>query len=79
MSYLKHFPIDTLKIGISFIAQIETNPGDAAITEATIALGRGFGLRVVAQGVATREQLDFLRARGCDCFQGFWISEALAV
>ena len=77
LSHLKHFPIDTLKIDISFIADIETDPGDAAITEAIIALARGLGLRVVAEGVATREQFDFLSARGCHCFQGFWISEAL--
>jgi diguanylate cyclase (GGDEF)-like protein/PAS domain S-box-containing protein len=77
LSHLKHFPIDTLKIDISFIADIETDPGDAAITEAIIALARGLGLRVVAEGVATREQFDFLGARGCHCFQGFWISEAL--
>ena len=77
LSHLKHFPIDTLKIDISFIADIETDPGDAAITEAIIALARGLGLRVVAEGVATREQFDFLSARGCQCFQGFWISEAL--
>ena len=77
LSHLKHFPIDTLKIDISFIADIETDPGDAAITEAIIALARGLGLRVVAEGVATREQLEFLSARGCHCFQGFWVSEAL--
>jgi diguanylate cyclase (GGDEF)-like protein len=77
LSHLKHFPIDTLKIDISFIADIETDPGDAAITEAIIALARGLGLRVVAEGVATREQFDFLGARGCHCFQGYLISEAL--
>ena len=77
LSHLKHFPIDTLKIDISFIADIETDPGDAAITEAIIALARGLGLRVVAEGVATQEQFDFLGARGCHCFQGFLISKAL--
>jgi EAL domain-containing protein (putative c-di-GMP-specific phosphodiesterase class I) len=77
LSHLKHFPIDTLKIDISFIADIETDPGDAAITEAIIALARGLGLRVVAEGVATREQFEFLGARGCHAFQGFWISKAL--
>jgi len=76
-SHLKHFPIDTLKIDISFIADIETDPGDAAITEAIIALARGLEYRVVAEGVATREQLDFLGERGCHCFQGFWFSAAL--
>ena len=77
LSHLKHFPIDTLKIDISFIADLETDPGDAAITEAIIALARGLGLRVVAEGVGTSEQLEFLEARGCHCFQGFLVSEAL--
>ncbi|HEX8011909.1 MAG TPA: PAS domain-containing protein [Casimicrobiaceae bacterium] len=77
LSHLKHFPIDTLKIDISFIADIETDPGDAAITEAIIALAKGLGLRVVAEGVATREQFEFLGARGCHCFQGHLMSEAL--
>ena len=77
LSHLKHFPIDTLKIDISFIADLETDPGDAAITEAIIALARGLGLRVVAEGVGTRAQLDFLDVRGCDCYQGFWASKAL--
>ena len=77
LSHLKHFPIDTLKIDISFIADLETDPGDAAITEAIIALARGLGLRVVAEGVGTRAQLEFLEAHGCDCFQGFWMSKPL--
>ena len=77
LSHLKHFPIDTLKIDISFIADLETDPGDAAITEAIIALARGLGLRVVAEGVGTKAQLDFLDVRGCHCFQGFWASKAL--
>ena len=77
LSHLKHFPIDTLKIDISFIADLETDPGDAAITEAIIALARGLGLRVVAEGVGTRAQLEFLDVRGCECFQGFWASKAL--
>jgi len=77
LSHLKHFPIDTLKIDISFIADIETDPGDAAITSAIIALARGLGLRVIAEGVATREQFEFLNARGCDCLQGHLVSPAL--
>jgi diguanylate cyclase (GGDEF)-like protein/PAS domain S-box-containing protein len=78
LSHLKHFPIDTLKIDISFIADLETDPGDAAITEAIIALAKGLGLRVVAEGVGTREQLDFLEKRGCQCYQGYWMSPALS-
>ncbi|MEO8756104.1 MAG: EAL domain-containing protein, partial [Casimicrobiaceae bacterium] len=77
LTHLKHFPIDTLKIDISFIADLESDPQDAAITEAIIGLARGLGLRVVAEGVGTREQLEFLEVRGCDCFQGFWASKPL--
>ena len=77
LSHLKHFPIDTLKIDISFIADLETDPGDAAITEAIIALARGLDLRVVAEGVGTSGQLAFLEARDCHCFQGFLFSEAM--
>ncbi|HSV20190.1 MAG TPA: PAS domain-containing protein [Casimicrobiaceae bacterium] len=78
LTHLKHFPIDTLKIDISFIADLETDPGDAAITEAIIGLARGLGLKVVAEGVGTREQLEFLDVRGCHCFQGYWASKPLA-
>ncbi|MEO8303325.1 MAG: PAS domain-containing protein [Betaproteobacteria bacterium] len=77
LTHLKHFPIDTLKIDISFIADLETDPGDAAITEAIIGLARGLGLRVVAEGVGTQAQLEFLAARGCHCFQGYWMSRPL--
>ena len=78
LTHLKHFPIDTLKIDISFIADLESDPQDAAITEAIIGLARGLGLKVVAEGVGTREQLEFLDKRGCHCFQGFWASKPLA-
>jgi EAL domain-containing protein (putative c-di-GMP-specific phosphodiesterase class I) len=77
LTHLKHFPIDTLKIDISFIADLETDPGDAAITEAIIGLARGLGLKVVAEGVGTQRQLDFLAERGCDCMQGYWVSRPL--
>jgi EAL domain-containing protein (putative c-di-GMP-specific phosphodiesterase class I) len=77
LTHLKHFPIDTLKIDISFIADLETDPGDAAITEAIIGLARGLGLTTIAEGVGTQVQLDFLAARGCDCFQGYWVSRPL--
>ncbi len=79
LTHLKHFPIDTLKIDISFIADLETDPGDAAITEAIIGLARGLNLKVVAEGVGTKAQLDFLEAHGCHCFQGFWISKPLPI
>ncbi|MBK7592064.1 MAG: PAS domain S-box protein [Betaproteobacteria bacterium] len=79
LTHLKHFPIDTLKVDISFIADIETDPGDAAITEAIIGLARGLGLSVVAEGVETDAQLEFLAARGCHLFQGYRASPPLPV
>jgi diguanylate cyclase (GGDEF)-like protein/PAS domain S-box-containing protein len=78
LAHLKHFPIDTLKIDISFIADLETDRGDAAITEAIIALARGLGLKTVAEGVGTPGQLEFLTQRGCHHIQGFLVSEPLA-
>ena len=77
LTHLKHFPLDTLKIDISFIADLETDPGDAAITEAIIALARGLGLKVVAEGVGTQAQLDFLARHGCDAYQGFLFSQPI--
>jgi diguanylate cyclase (GGDEF)-like protein/PAS domain S-box-containing protein len=77
LTHLKHFPIDTLKIDISFIADLETDPGDAAITEAIIGLARGLKLNVVAEGVGTQNQLDFLARRGCHAFQGYLVSQPL--
>ena len=77
LTHLKHFPIDTLKIDLSFIADLEHDAGDAAITEAIIGLARGLGLSVVAEGVETAAQLEFLGARGCQYFQGYWASPPL--
>jgi diguanylate cyclase (GGDEF)-like protein/PAS domain S-box-containing protein len=79
LTHLKHFPIATLKIDLSFIADLESDPGDAAITEAIIGLACGLGLSVVAEGVETTAQLEFLEARGCHLFQGRWASPPLSV
>jgi EAL domain-containing protein (putative c-di-GMP-specific phosphodiesterase class I) len=77
LSYLTHFPINTLKIDRSFIdLETETCTHNAAFARAIIAMAHSL-VRVVAEGVATGPQFDFLRAEGCDCFQGFWISAAL--
>jgi diguanylate cyclase (GGDEF)-like protein/PAS domain S-box-containing protein len=71
LSYLKRFPVDVLKIDRSFVDGLGDDPEDTAIVTAIISLGRALGLRVVAEGVETRRQLDELRRLGCDRAQGF--------
>jgi diguanylate cyclase (GGDEF)-like protein len=71
LSYLKTLPVDTVKLDQSFVRDITTDRGDAAIATAIIAMAHSLELRVVAEGVETEEQLDFLRVHGCDTVQGF--------
>jgi diguanylate cyclase (GGDEF)-like protein/PAS domain S-box-containing protein len=72
LAYLKRFPIDTLKIDRSFISDLPGDAEDKAIAAAIITMGKSLDLTVVAEGVETRDQLDFLRAHGCDEFQGYY-------
>lgn len=74
LNYLKRFPIDILKIDRSFVRDIETNPSDAAITAAIVALGHELKLKVVAEGVENKAQLEFLQKHGCDFYQGYFFS-----
>jgi diguanylate cyclase (GGDEF)-like protein/PAS domain S-box-containing protein len=74
LSYLKRFPVDSLKIDRAFIRDLSTDPDDAAIVEAIIAMAMSLGIDVVAEGVETAEQLAFLRARRCQLMQGFLFS-----
>ena len=74
LSYLKRFPIDTLKIDQSFVRDITTDPDDAAIAKTIISMAHDLQLRVIAEGVETEEQKSFLRLRHCDEMQGFFFS-----
>ncbi|MGK7949769.1 MAG: EAL domain-containing protein [Xenococcaceae cyanobacterium] len=78
LNYLKQFPFDTLKIDRAFIKDLRNHPQDLAIISALVELGKGFNLRVVAEGVETRQQLELLRNARCTQMQGFWFSRPLA-
>jgi diguanylate cyclase (GGDEF)-like protein/PAS domain S-box-containing protein len=77
LAYLKRFPIDSLKIDRSFIMDIPGDKGDAAITQAVIAMAHSLELKVIAEGVETRQQFNFLRKHRCDEMQGYYFSAAL--
>ncbi len=77
LANLRRFPFARLKIDRCFVAGLPDSPDDVAIVEAVIALGRSLGLEVVAEGVETRAQMDFLVSRGCSGLQGFLIAEPM--
>jgi diguanylate cyclase (GGDEF)-like protein len=77
LSNLKQFPIDTIKVDRSFIRELPGNAENRGITEAIIAMGRALSLTVVAEGVETKEQAEYLREHACDEFQGFYFSKAV--
>jgi diguanylate cyclase (GGDEF)-like protein len=79
MSYLRRFPIDKLKIDRIFISELAERPEDASIVRAIVSLAHSLHLKVIAEGVETPAQLEFLRTVGCDEYQGYHFSRPLAV
>ena len=77
LAHLKRFPLDLLKIDRGFIHDIPNSGDDMAISSSVIALGHAMGLKVLAEGVETQEQLSFLQDKGCDFFQGYFCSRPL--
>jgi diguanylate cyclase (GGDEF)-like protein len=78
LTYLKRFPVDILKIDRGFIKDLPSDASDAALTTAIVAIGKSLGLDLIAEGVETWEQVDFLNALGCNQVQGFLFSRPIA-
>ncbi len=78
LSYLRQYPIGTVKIDRTFLEEVPQNPASATLVETIIVMSHALGKRVVAEGIETAEQLDFLRERRCDVAQGFYLARPLS-
>src|SRR4030067_1012525 len=79
VSYLKRLPLDQIKIDKSFVLDITNDPNDAAIVQAIIAMTEALGLNVIAEGVETEAQRDFLEKHGCHAFRGYLLRKPVIV
>ena len=77
LAYLKTFPLDRLKIDRAFVLGLPDDVSDCAIARAVIALGSNLNMEILAEGVETQAQLDFLKEKGCDAYQGYIKSKPL--
>jgi EAL domain-containing protein (putative c-di-GMP-specific phosphodiesterase class I) len=78
LDYLRRFPFNRLKIAQNFVADLATDPGNAAIVKASISLARELGLNIIAEGVETAEQLELLKVWGCHEVQGFYFAKPMS-
>ena len=78
LNHLKRFPLHTLKIDLSFVRDIDTDPDDRAIVQAIIQMARALNLKTIAEGVETDAQHQFLRREGCDMMQGYLFCRPMA-
>ncbi|MDD0814550.1 EAL domain-containing protein [Curvibacter sp. HBC28] len=79
LAVLKHFPLDELKIDRGFVSDLPGNADDAILIKTIVAMGQNLGLEVIAEGVETQAQFDFLRQSGCYAYQGYWLGRPMAV
>ena len=77
LSYLKRFPVNKIKVDQSFVRDISSDPNDAAIVSAVVAMSKQLGIRTIAEGVETAEQLAFLSRLECDEYQGYYFSKPI--